>query len=173
MADSPPKINLTPTSYIVLGLVELAGEATPYDLKRAAAASVGDFWSVQHAQLYTEPERLAAAGLLTEERERTGRRRKHYRLTDAGHDTLARWREAPTDAFTELRDPGLLQLFFGTDPRALAARQLPVHRERLAYYEALREALSSDDPPGPRLALESGIGHEREWVRFWSSLAEE
>jgi hypothetical protein len=24
---------------------------------------------------------------------------------------------------------------------------------------------------GPRLVLESGIGHEREWVRFWSELA--
>ena len=26
-------------------------------------------------------------------------------------------------------------------------------------------------PKGMRLTLESGIGHEREWVRFWSKLA--
>ena len=52
-------IRLTPVSYIVLGLIDAAGEATPYQLKTAAAASVGNLWSVQHAQLYSEPERLA------------------------------------------------------------------------------------------------------------------
>ena len=53
---------LTPTSYIVLGLLEAAGEATPYDLKRAVGTSVGNFWSLQHSQLYAEPARLASAG---------------------------------------------------------------------------------------------------------------
>jgi PadR family transcriptional regulator, regulatory protein AphA len=165
-------IKLTPTSYIVLGLLELLGEATPYQLKRAVSESVGHFWSVQHAQLYTEPERLARAGLVDERRETTGRRRRRYRLTDDGRAALTRWRAEPTDAFTELRDPGLLQLFFGADPKALAARQLAVHRERLEEYERLRQVAGSEAPPGPRLALESGIGHEREWVRFWAKLAE-
>ena len=52
-------IRLTPTSYIVLGLLELAGESTPYGLKQLMARSVGYFWTLQHAQLYTEPARLA------------------------------------------------------------------------------------------------------------------
>src|SRR4051794_31960428 len=69
-------IRLTPTSYVVLGLVRELGEATPYALKQAAALSVGNFWSLQHAQLYSEPERLAKAGLLDEELETTGPRRK-------------------------------------------------------------------------------------------------
>jgi DNA-binding PadR family transcriptional regulator len=172
MQVSETAINLTPTSYIVLGLLELAGEATPYDLKRAVAESIGDFWSVQHAQLYTEPERLTHAGLLNEDREEGGRRRKRYTLTDTGRAALSEWRSNPTDAFTELRDPGLLQLFFGTDPAALAARQLAVHSERLARYEAIQAATDGAGPAGPRLALESGIGHEREWVRFWSELAD-
>ena len=60
------ELRLTPTSYIVLGLIEAAGEATPYDLKRMVAVSLGNFWTLQHAQLYTEPERLAAAGHLSE-----------------------------------------------------------------------------------------------------------
>ena len=55
------EIRLTPTSYIVLGLLELAGESTPYALKQLVAGSVGYFWTLQHAQLYTEPERLAAS----------------------------------------------------------------------------------------------------------------
>src|SRR5437588_2526898 len=108
-------IKLTPTSYIVLGLLELAGEATPYQLKQRATHSIGYFWSLQHAQLYTEPERLAKAGLVTEQREASGRRRKRYQLTAEGRAALQRWRATPTDAFTELRDPGLLQLFFGAD----------------------------------------------------------
>ena len=60
------EIRPTPTSYIVLGLLEARGESTPYDLKRAVAASLTNFWSLQHAQLYTEPTRLTAAGYLTE-----------------------------------------------------------------------------------------------------------
>jgi DNA-binding PadR family transcriptional regulator len=166
-----PSINLTPTSYIVLGLLEWTGQATPYELKRLVNDSVGYFWSLQHAQLYTEPERLTKAGLLTEERERSGRRRKRYALTDAGREAIEKWREDPTDALIQLRDPGLLQLFFGADSRSLAERQLVAHKSRLADYEALHRQMGDDAPPGPRLALESGIGHEREYVRFWSRLA--
>ena len=57
---------------------------TPYALKQMVARSVGYFWTLQHAQLYTEPERLAGAGYVTEERERGGRRRKLYTITAAG-----------------------------------------------------------------------------------------
>jgi len=166
-------LNLTPTSIIVLGLVELAGEATPYAMKQGAAASVGGFWTLQHAQFYTEPERLAAAGLLEEKRERGGRRRKLYKLTTAGAKALERWRAEPTAELTELRDPGLLKLFFGADPRPLAEVQVEAHRSKLAEYEELRAADPGDGPRGPWLALDAGIAHAREWVRYWSKLAEE
>jgi DNA-binding PadR family transcriptional regulator len=165
--QAPSDIRLTPTSYIVLGLVAAGGETTPYELKRVVAASVGNFWSLQHAQLYTEPERLARAGYLVEDREETGRRRKRYRVTAAGRAALRRWLATPKPEVTELRDVGLLQLFFGADPAALAEVRLPAHRAKLAEYERLA---GLDMPAGARLALESGIGHEREWVRFWSRL---
>ncbi len=163
-------IRLTPASFIVLGLLELAGEATPYDLKGMVAGSVGNLWSLQHAQLYTEPERLAAAGYLTEERESAGRRRKLYALTERGRRALADWLATPTREFTELRDLGLLKLFFGGDPAMLAAAQVELHEDKLREYEAIH-AGSHDGPAGPRLALEAGIGHEREWIRFWRRLA--
>jgi len=167
------EIRLTPTSYIVLGLLDLAGEATPYELKRMVAAGIGNFWSLQHAQLYTETARLAGAGYLDEEQERSGRRRKLYRLTKRGQAALRGWVATPTDQFTELRDLALLKLFFGAEPKALAAEQLPVHEAKLAEYERLRSQGPADAAPtGPRLALESGIGHEREWVRFWRRLAD-
>ena len=165
--DDQADIRLTPTSYIVLGLLEAAGAATPYALKAMAAESVGNLWTLQHAQLYSEPERLAAAGLVSEEREDGGRRRRTYSLTDAGRAALDAWRAAPVGAATELRDIGLLQLFFGADPAAVAAVQLPAHEARLAEYEELRARPGEPMPPGPSLALDAGIAHEREWVRFW------
>jgi DNA-binding PadR family transcriptional regulator len=164
-------IRLTPVSYIVLGLIDAEGEATPYQLKAAAAVGVGNLWSVQHAQLYSEPERLAGAGLLDEKREEAGRRRRVYRLTDAGREALSAWLATPADGFTELRDPGLLQLFFGADPVPLAAAQLDLHERRLAEYETLHREAGAAMTEGPRLTLEAGIAHEREWVRYWRNLA--
>ncbi|HEX8206516.1 MAG TPA: PadR family transcriptional regulator [Solirubrobacteraceae bacterium] len=163
---------LTAVSYMVLGLIENAGEATPYQLKAFAAQSVGNFWTIQHAQLYTECERLAKAGLLAEEREKAGRRRKTYRLTSAGRKALEAWRSTPTTDIGELRSPGLLQLFFGADPAPLARAQIEAHREKLAEYEALHGAAKDWLPDGQRLALESGIAHERLWLKFWRSLGD-
>ena len=164
-------LNLTPTSYIVLGLIELSGEATPYELKQAVRGSLANFWSIQHAQLYSEPERLAAAGYLRERRERGGRRRRRYSLTTGGSEALDAWRAAPTEQLSELRDPALLRLFFGADPAALAELQLKAHRNKLAEYERLKRFDPGDGRRGPWLALDSGIGHEREWIRFWEALA--
>jgi hypothetical protein len=48
-------------------------------------------------------------------------------------------------------------------------RQLERHETRLAEYE---ELLRQDGmPDGVRLALEGGVGHQREYVRFWTRLA--
>jgi DNA-binding PadR family transcriptional regulator len=165
------KPRLTPTTYVVLGLIETLQPATPYDLKQAAAIGVGQFWSLPHTQLYSECERLAKGGLLSERREESGRRRRIYRLTKAGADALERWRAEPTSELYELRDAGLLKLFFGADPAKLAEPQLEAHRAKLRDYERqLEECRLLRAPRGLMLALESGIGHEREYVRFWSKL---
>jgi PadR family transcriptional regulator, regulatory protein AphA len=165
------EIRLTPTSYIVLGLLEFAGESTPYRLKQLVAGSVGYFWTLQHAQLYTEPERLAKAGYVSETREEGGRRRKLYKITDKGQSALEEWRNETTTAVAELREPATLKLFFGADPAQLAAVQIPANRARLAEYEAIRDSMPEDVPPGPRKALELGIRIERETIAFWEDLA--
>ena len=82
-------IELTPTSYIVLGLVDWAREATPYQLKQLVAGGLANLWSVPHAQLYTEPERLAGAGYREGTQETGGRRRRTYRITDTGRTGIA------------------------------------------------------------------------------------
>jgi DNA-binding PadR family transcriptional regulator len=165
-------INLTPTSYIVLGMLDAAGEATPYDLKRMVAATVGNFFRLPHSQIYSEPERLAKAGYLREKREASGRRRKHYSLTQKGRQALEEWVSTPTAELYELRDPGLLKLGFGTDPKKLAEVQLESHKRRLAELEELLEQFKVAGAPEPqRLVIEAGVGHEREYVRFWSRVA--
>ena len=162
---------LTPTSYVVLGLIEQMQPASPYDLKLAAAAGVGQFWSLPHTQLYSECGRLAEAGYLSERREESGRRRRIYRLTKVGSEALDRWRAEPTSELYELRDAGLLKLYFGADPAKLADDQLEAHKEKLRGYERqLEECRRLKAPPGTIHAIEAGIGHEREYVRFWSKL---
>ncbi|HSZ12751.1 MAG TPA: PadR family transcriptional regulator [Solirubrobacteraceae bacterium] len=168
-ADERPR--LTEASYIVLGLLELAGQATPYDLKRVAQLSTGRFWSIPHTQLYAECSRLAREGLLDERQEQTGRRRRVYRLTERGTELLDRWRNRPTTELYELRDESTLKLFFGGDPAALAASQLAAHERQLEEFERLLTGLA-EAPLGQRLALECGIGHEREFIRFWSAISE-
>jgi PadR family transcriptional regulator, regulatory protein AphA len=160
---------LTETSYIVLGLIEQIGPATPYDLKRVAQLSTVNFWTVPHTQLYTECARLAEEGLLSERREESGRRRRIYRLAERGRRALEAWRSEPTGALEQVRDPGTLKLFLGGDPATLATAQIEAHRKQLAAYEELC-ANTEDGPRGWRLALEAGIGHEREYIRFWSSV---
>jgi PadR family transcriptional regulator, regulatory protein AphA len=162
---------LTPTSYIVLGFVVWAGETTPYRLKQLVAGSVGNFWTLQHAQLYTEPERLTTGGYLTEQRERGGRRRKLYSITDKGRRALDEWRAEPTAAIPELRAPALLKLFFGADPAALAPPQIEAHRRKLAEYEAIRDSMPDSVPEGPRLALDAGIESTRQQIDWWEALA--
>jgi PadR family transcriptional regulator AphA len=163
-------VRLTETSYIVLGLLEQAEPATPYDLKQFAQISVFNFWSIPHTQIYTECQRLAEAGLLRERRESDGRRRRFYKLTAEGRKALEAWRAEPTDQLYEARDAGTLKLFFGGDPAVLASSQLEAHRAKLREYEQISRD-NPEMPRGMRLALEAGIGHEREFIRFWSRLA--
>jgi len=161
---------LTDTSYAVLGLLDQCGSATPYQLKQIAQVSIFHFWSIPHTQIYTECGRLAEAGLLNEKREESGRRRRIYSLSPAGRKALDEWRSDPEADFYELRDPGLLKLFMGADPGTLARTQIERHERRLAEYEQLLE--QDGIPEGVRLAIEGGVGHQREYVRFWSRLAD-
>lgn len=164
---------LTPVSYLVLGLIAERGPATPYELKRRVAESVGYFWSFPHSQLYAEPDRLAREGLLDEQREPGGRRRRTYRLTDAGLGALRRWLAEPTAGHVELRDPGLLKLFFAglagdEHVTSLAAAQEAAHRGRLREYERIQARLAGDERSRYALAtLRMGLRHEQASVSFW------
>src|SRR5258708_19766565 len=104
MIRSMSTARLTETSYIVLGLLERLGQATPYDLKQLAQVSTVNFWTVPHTQIYTESGRLAEAGLLVEQREGTGRRRRLYELTERGRVAFEAFRADPSGVIASLLD---------------------------------------------------------------------
>ena len=174
-------IGLTPVSYVVLGFVGRAGSATPYDLKRWAGQSIGNFWPFPHSQLYSEPARLAQAGLLEERQEPAGRRRRTYSLTDGGFTALRSWLREPTVEHTQIRDLALLKLFFGQflSPEEVAAHarvQEAAHRARLAVFEAIDAHLTDHEPEKiahARATLRMGLLSEGAFLRFWSEIAQQ
>jgi PadR family transcriptional regulator, regulatory protein AphA len=175
---------LTPTSYLVLGLLAREGGSTPYDLERHVEATLGNFWSFPHTLLYTEPARLALQDLVAETREATGRRRRIFTITPAGRAALTAWLDRPSGAPTELRDLGLLQLFFAdlaSDEARLhlAEQQLAIHQAKLVGYEAEQRA---EGGPAPRRGqrtvehwrgetLRMGLLYEGAAVDFWKGVA--
>jgi DNA-binding PadR family transcriptional regulator len=165
-------LRLTPTSYIVLGLLGQAGdgELTPYDLKALMAISVDNFWSTPHAQVYREVQRLAEAGHLRERREETGRRRRFYAISDRGRAALDAWRSEMPEGTAQLRDPGVLKLFFGGDPAAIAIQQIGRHEAKLAEYEVLRDQVGADMALAQRRALEVGIAYEHAMIDIWGAI---
>ena len=172
-------VRLGPTSYVVLGSISLQGPSTSYDLKRFVEATLGHFWAFAHSQLYAEPDRLARVGLLREDREQNGRRRRTYTITPAGREALQAWLGEPTPDNPEIRDLGLLKLFFselGTEDefRALASEQAAVHRNLLSRYESLWQRYAEHPEYAHRnLPLRWGLRMERALVGFWEELADE
>ena len=174
----PPSSALTPTSYVVLGLLATLGPSTPYEMEQHVDLSLGHFWSFPHSQLYSEPPRLAERGLVEESREQGGRRRRTFTLTDAGRTALQDWlgsQDEPPGG-TEIRHLGLLRLFFGAaagdaeDVAANARAQARAHRRTLALYEDLVRVV---DEPHVAATLRLGTAYERAAVAFWDSLADD
>ena len=96
---------------VILGMLSLAPRSG-YEIKRVVDGSTRFFWAASYGQIYPELKRLAKAGLIDGESEpRGGRRRVVYRLTASGERALHDWLVSPGLTY-ELRDEGLLKLFF-------------------------------------------------------------
>ncbi|SFF35717.1 PadR family transcriptional regulator [Blastococcus tunisiensis] len=170
---------LSPTSYVVLGMVALRGPSTSYDLKRAIQRSIGYFWPFPHAGLYSEPQRLEKLGLLSADSEQDGRRRRTYSITDAGLREVRAWLAAPTNEHFQLRDVAELKLFFNelgepTNVRRLAREQIEQHEQRIRVYEDMQERYGGVPSVARRMVtLRLGLEMERAALRFWTALSEE
>ncbi|MET8874211.1 PadR family transcriptional regulator [Nocardia sp. NPDC004604] len=171
--------DIGPQDHIVLGLIARHGPLTPYELKARLEESVDYFWPVPHAQLYRIPVRLAERGLLDEEAEQGGRRRRLFHLTDKGRAELRRWLADPRNPPAETRDPAQLKLFFADlgapdDVVALANGQAAEHRRLLELYRSLQADIDLADQVravSRARIIRLGILHEQAYVEFWEDLA--
>ena len=120
---------LTPVSYLVLGMLEQAGEATPYELKQMAA-SVSGLWTLRHDQVYRETERLAPRDWRRSTAKSTAAAGGASVCTEAGRMPLMSGVTSPTAEFTELRDTGLLQFCPRRGPRPAGPAQLEAHEQQ-------------------------------------------
>jgi PadR family transcriptional regulator AphA len=173
--ERPRKLNAT--SYVVLGML-CHGPATSYDLKQRIAYTIGNFWAFAHSQIYDEPVRLVADGLVTETVEQGGRRKRTYSITRAGRAALRDWLATPTHEQTEVRDLGLLKLFFAAfgereDLLRLARDRYESHRARADGYLEQHERIVDVADPWQVKTLELGMRYERTVERFWADFIAE
>jgi PadR family transcriptional regulator, regulatory protein AphA len=167
--------SLTPTARVILGMLAL-GARTGYDVKRSIDLSTRFFWNASYGQIYPELHRLEERGLVAAKPDpKSGRQRTSYRLTAAGRKALREWLRDREQLTFELRDEGLLKLFFGDlqtrDDVVASLRHKQLFCERaLALFRQIepqaRTGFFSDEQLYPYLALTYGI-EQLEWMRDW------
>jgi len=156
---------LSPTAKVILGFLRFQPRSG-YDIKRSVELSTSFFWGASFGQIYPELNRLERAELVeVEQSAEAGRRRKVFRLTKAGEETLDEWLRGESDLF-QYRDEGLLKLFFGdlVDREAVLdnVRRMREWREEVVgFFHAEIEPHAIEDAeeghPFPQLALRYGI----------------
>src|SRR5947209_4403689 len=110
MTRESPKLDSP--AYLVLGMVRL-GARSGYEIKQAVEISLRFFWTISPAQIYPSLERLEQSGLIQGTSEHLGgRRRRTFTITKMGETVLREWLREQEPMRFELRDIGLVKLFF-------------------------------------------------------------
>jgi PadR family transcriptional regulator, regulatory protein AphA len=166
-------VDLTPTGRVILGMLAL-GRQTGYDIKQFVDKSTRHFWAASYGQIYPELRRLEEQGLIEGQSEPTGgRARTVYQLTETGRTALQTWLAPEPDPTFEVRDEGMLKLFFsdiGTpEQRIRNIRAMRESHERSLAQLVAHEEEASQMPEGPRLTLELGISLYRGIVAWCES----
>ena len=164
-------MELSPTAYVILGFLSWSPKSG-YDIKRLVDESTRFFWAASYGQIYPELKRLAEAGLIEGAGgPQGGRRRTVYSLTPEGSARLREWLDVEPETF-ELRDEGLLKLFFASaSPETAAATLRAKRRQHLETLEQFRELEESGKPEGYALVvLRYGI-ELQEWTVAWCERA--
>jgi DNA-binding PadR family transcriptional regulator len=131
MATATGFPELTPTGYALLGLLVFAGRTdtavTAYELKQRADRTLRYYWvAPAMSQVYSEVNRLVAAGLVAAQPDPAGppgRRTTRYAITDAGDRVLRGWLTGTPAEFPVLKHPVALRLLMGhlSDPATVGA----------------------------------------------------
>jgi DNA-binding PadR family transcriptional regulator len=174
---TPPLVagELSPTGRVILGMLAL-GKRTGYDIKQLVDKSTRHFWAASYGQIYPELKRLEDQGLVSGRAEPTGGRpRMIYELTPTGETALHSWLGSDRGLLYELRDEGMLKLFFSdaAEPGrrlAIVRAMRAAHEQKLTQLREL-EVGAAGMKSGPALTLELGIGHTS-WMIEWLTQAE-
>jgi DNA-binding PadR family transcriptional regulator len=165
---------LTLTGRVILGMIA-KGRRTGYEIKQLVDRSSRHFWAASYGQIYPELRRLEVDGLLSSRSEPSGgRARTEYELTEAGADALQAWLTSDEGLLYELRDEGMLKLFFSDlapEARIANIRAMRELYQRKADQLSKLEAKAAEMPTGPRLTLEIGLGVTR-WLIEWCETTE-
>lgn len=166
-------MELSPTAYVILGMVSREPRSG-YEIKALVDETTRFFWAASYGQIYPELKRLSDAGLVEGRDEPRGeRRRTVYEITADGEKELRAWLRRPPETF-EMREEGLLKLFFaGALPPGEAGQILQAMAryrrqltERLRAIEPKAEEKRDGADPYPLLVLHAGIEFN-EWFADW------
>jgi PadR family transcriptional regulator, regulatory protein AphA len=172
-------MELSATAKVILGMLA-ARPRSGYEIKQLVDKSARFFWAASYGQIYPELKRLVDGGLITgADASQGARQRTVYKLTAAGKRAAHEWIAGPPQVF-ELRDEGLLELFFAgsIDPGRTAeiARERSAHSAEIASVlrrlEEMVKAVERDggpeyeSDPGSLTVLRYGI-ELNEWAAQW------
>ena len=133
-------MELSATGKVVLGMLA-ARPRSGYEIKQLVDNSARFFWAASYGQIYPELKRLQDAGLIAgADASRGARQRTVYKLTAKGKRAAREWIAREPEVF-ELRDEGLLKLFFAGSIEP--ARTAEIARERAAQAAATAAQLRS------------------------------
>jgi DNA-binding PadR family transcriptional regulator len=172
-------VELSATGKVILGMLA-ARPRSGYEIKQLVDNSARFFWAASYGQIYPELKRLEKVGLISGNDSAQGaRRRTVYQLTAAGRQVARDWIERAPETY-ELRDEGLLALFFAGSiepPRTaeIARERAATSRESAAQLRAIEQELErngraegpeSKPDAGSMIVLRYGI-EMNEWAAEW------
>ena len=178
-------MELSATGKVILGMLA-AKPRSGYEIKQLVDNSARFFWAASYGQIYPELKKLEKEGLITgDDSSRGARQSTTFKLTAAGKREAREWIADPPQVF-ELRDEGLLELFFAgsIDParapeiaRERAAKAAESAAELRALWEQIETEGKHEGPEhspdgGSLTVLRYGI-EMNEWAAKWFERAAE
>jgi PadR family transcriptional regulator AphA len=174
--DISTAVELNATAKVLLGFIA-ARPRSGYEIKQLVDLSTRYFWAASYGRIYPELKRLEGEGLIAgADASQGARSRTVYKLTAKGRKVAEEWIASPPEVY-ELRDEGLLKLFFAAaGPEAaieiLDAKQR-LHEQKLAALRAVEPgalAAAAEGDPFPNLVRRYGV-ETSEWTIEWCERA--
>jgi DNA-binding PadR family transcriptional regulator len=178
-------VELSATAKVILGMLA-ARPRSGYEIKQLVDRSARFFWAASYGQIYPELKKLEEAGLIAgDDASRGGRQRTTFKLTAKGRRAAREWIARPPEVL-EMRDEGLLELFFSgsiepSRAAEIARERAAISRKKAAELRAIWDVVDqTGQPEGPDAepdvaslsVLRYGI-ESSEWTAEWFEHAAE